>query len=429
LPYIDTSVPQASQRTPRIWLLQDGEPLPTDDNPRLMRTGDLALRLVADGFDVTWWTSRFNHGLKQYRNSPPGFVPLGDRYRLCLLDGPSYKRNLSLRRVQHYRALAADFGRRADAEARPDLVLASFPSPEMAYAGMTFARRHGLPFVVDIRDPWPDIFHAYFHPLASWSLAPILWYYRRMTRPVMQSAASILAVTDSMLAWGIDYAGRERRDRDRVFMIGYNKPQVERPIVVPDEFTEAAPLVCLFASTCGNSYDGRMVVEAARLLEASGERRVSFVLSGDGERRREWMDLAAGLTTVRFTGWISNDALQQLFATSHVGLVLMHGGITPFWLGNKFGEYLSTSLALINNVAGEAAGMVTRHGLGLNVTARDPRAVADAVRRLLASPVTVRQSMTNARDVFNGVFDRSRIYDHYVRFLHEAITGHVRPSP
>ena len=402
--------------------MQDGEPLPTDESPRLMRTGNLAPRLVAAGFSVTWWTSRFNHGLKKYRQGNGGFTDLGDRYRVRMLDGPSYTRNLSLRRMRHYRSLAADFSRLADSAERPDLILASFPSPELAFAGMRFARRHGVPFIVDIRDPWPDIFSAYFHPLASWSLAPITSYYRRMTRAVMRSADSILAVSESMLNWGIEYAGRERKAGDAVFFIGYNKQPAERRIVVPQRFTEADPLTCLFATTCGNSYDGITVVEAARILEASGERRVSFVVSGDGECREKWMARASGLRTVRFTGWISHEELQELFFSAHVGLILMHGGITPFWLGNKFAEYLSTYLALINNVAGEAAAIVDSRRLGLNVPPRSPQAVADAVRTLLDSPAIVRDAMTNARTVFNDVFERGRIYDGYVQYLSDCVT-------
>jgi glycosyltransferase involved in cell wall biosynthesis len=177
----------------------------------------------------------------------------------------------------------------------------------------------------------------------------------------------------------------------------------------------------LFATTCGNSYDGFAIVEAARLLEADGERRVSFIVSGDGECRAKWMARAAGLQTVKFTGWISHEELQNLFLTAHVGLILMHGGITPFWLGNKFAEYLSTYLALINNVTGEAADIVDSRRLGLNVPPKNPQAVANAVRTLLDSPEMLRSAMTNARTVFNEVFERGRIYDGYVQYLSDRV--------
>jgi glycosyltransferase involved in cell wall biosynthesis len=140
------------------------------------------------------------------------------------------------------------------------------------------------------------------------------------------------------------------------------------------------------------------------------------------------MARASGLKTVRFTGWISHEELQELFFSAHIGLILMRGGITPFWLGNKFAEYLSTYLALVNNVAGEAAGIVDSRRVGWNVAPKDPQAVADLLRSLLASPETVRTAMTNSRTIFNDVFERGRIYDGYVQYLSDRVTRPDAPS-
>lgn len=413
---------------PRIWLLQDGEALPTDNKPRLMRTGNLAEKLEASGFDVTWWTSRFNHSLKKVRDLAGDAHTISDRYRIRPLDGPSYATNLSLARVRHYRALAANFAVSADAQESPELILGSLPSPELCEAGMRFAKRRGVPFVVDIRDPWPDIFADYFHPSLRWMLWPVVQHYRRRVRSIMTGADRIVAVSDSMLGWGVEYAGRTRRDTDEVFFIGYNK-QADRQVVVPDHFTESAPLLCLFATTCGNSYDGTTLIEAARLLESSGERRVKFVMSGDGEWRQRWVDQADGLNNVLLTGWISHEELQAFFREAHVGLILMKGGITSFWLGNKICEYLSTSLALVNNVAGESSALVESKGLGINVPALDPRSLAEAIRSLVNSPDKVRRSMVNAKKVFETDFDREQISDSYVRFLADTINSSNFANP
>ena len=415
------------ERSPQIWLLQDGEPLPTDHSPRLMRTGTLAPLLAAAGFSVTWWTSRFSHGLKKQREVKGRFVEVGERYRICMLDGPGYAKNLSLRRVRHYQSLGAEFTALAGTLEPPDIILASYPSPDLSFAGMRFARQHDTTFIVDIRDPWPDIFLDYFHPLVSWAVTPVVHFYRRKARAIFRSADSILAVSEAMLEWGIGYAERQRRTGDTVFFIGYNRQPAERQVAVPARFTEASPLICLFATTCGNSYDGLTLVQAARILEDEGERRVTFVVSGDGECRPKWMAEASGLETVRFTGWISDEELQDYFFRAHVGLILMHGGITSFWLGNKFGEYLSTSLALINNVPGEAAAIVDTKGVGLNVPAKDAQALADAVRALVSSPETVRQAMASSARVFTDLFERGRIYDRYVSYLSDSIGRSATP--
>jgi len=404
---------------PNIWLLQDGEPLPIDQKPRLMRIGNLAQKLVAAGFDVTWWASRFNHSLKRHREYPDTFYKMNDHYRICLLDGPCYKKNVSFARIRHYRSLATNFTRLADSLERPDIIIGSYPSPELCFAGMRFAKKHSIPFIVDIRDPWPDIFSEYFPPLIRWCFFPIIYYYRRILRLILSSASSIIAVSEAMLRWGIHYSGRPKSERDKVIYIGYNQRDVEREITVPENFTEENPLICLFATTCGNSYDGSTLVEAARILESRGERRACFIISGDGEFRQKWIAQASGLKTVQFTGWISHEELQAWFLKVHVGLILMRGGITSFWLGNKFPEYLSTSLTLVNNVPGEPQEIINNYKLGLNISAKNPRALADAISTLLVSPEMVKEFMKNSKKVFQEIFERGKIYDGYVKYLKE----------
>jgi glycosyltransferase involved in cell wall biosynthesis len=146
-------------------------------------------------------------------------------------------------------------------------------------------------------------------------------------------------------------------------------------------------------------------------------------MSGDGEWRPRWLEQARGLTTVHLTGWITHEALQEHFRQSHVGLILMRGGITSYWLGNKICEYLSTSLALVNNVTGESSALVESRGLGLNVPRQDAPALAEALQTLVNSPETVRRSMLNARRTFDEEFERGKIYEKYVDYLADTLPG------
>ena len=49
-----------------IWLINPGEPLPVDDNQRLLRTGKLAY-MLKDKNQVLWFSSKFNHFTKSFR--------------------------------------------------------------------------------------------------------------------------------------------------------------------------------------------------------------------------------------------------------------------------------------------------------------------------------------------------------------------------
>jgi glycosyltransferase involved in cell wall biosynthesis len=408
-----------------IWLLQDGEPLPLDDSPRLMRTGDQAHFLARAGWDVVWWASRFNHPLKQRRDHSSGPHRINDGLTIWLLDGPSYSRNFSLSRIRHYRALAREFTRQAASLPRPDLILGSYPSPELCEAGARHARSRGIPFVVDVRDPWPDIFEDYFPQALSWMIRPVVSHYQRIFRTIARSAQSVVAVSEAMRGWALRYAGRAPSCLDVVIPIGYRADAVGRVIEVPPVFSQNDPLICLFATTCGRSYDGESLIDAARILESGGEDRFKVVVTGAGEMFGAWRARAEGLRSVHFTGWVTGEEWQTLFRTAHLGMVLLKPrGIARFWMGNKFFEYLASYLGLVNSVSGEAAGLVMKTGVGVNVTAGDPVALGNALRGLLNSPQDVRNYMEAARSVFHQQFDRESIQQRYSDHLNAVLASY-----
>jgi glycosyltransferase involved in cell wall biosynthesis len=413
---------------PVIWLLQEAEPLPIDDSPRFMRTADLARGLIDVGYEVIWWTSRFNHNLKQFRHPEGARHEVSPGLTLMLLDGPGYPSNMTWQRIRHNRSIAAHFAQLAAGLPQPALVLGSQPSLEFCEAGRLYAHRHGVPFVVDIRDPWPDIFPEYLPSGLRWSIFPLLWHYRRMMRRIAQDASSIVAVSEAMLTWGVRYAGRGRVESDRVFHIGFRGHNDRRVIDVPGKFTPESPLLCLFATTCGVSYNGELLVDAARLLEESGERRIRFIVTGDGERRPIWLERARGLSSIDFTGWIPNETMRTHFRTAHLGLVLLRGGISRFWLGNKIFEYLCASLGVVNNVPGEPEDILRTRGAGANVDAVNPESLAAVLRELVEDPSRVRNMMSAARAAFEKEFDRDVVQIQYVRHLDALARKDARSS-
>ena len=411
----------SNSRPPTIWLLKDAEPLPIDEQPRLMRTGTLAEKLVEAGFSVVWWTSRFHHGLKQHRKHHNTLCQIGPTYGLYLLDGPGYRTNISLARLLHQRSCAAHFHRLATLLPSPDLVLASYPTSELCDTARAFAKERNIPFLIDVRDPWPDNLLGFFPPVVRWALLPVVWHYRRRLRFIANEASGVVSVSNVMLHWAMRIARRRRGVEDRVIPIGYDLAGKGRAVQVPERFSKDAPLVCLFFSSCGRSYDGSTLMNAARLLEERGERRIRFVVSGNGEMRRKWMRQATGLHSLQFTGWISHQEMERHLTSAHVGLVLLQGDITKFWLGNKFFEYLSGFLALINNVPGEAAEIIQENQMGWTIPPRDPVALAAALLRLVDTPDEVRRSMENSQKTFLEVFDRKILYDQYVEYIRERM--------
>ena len=122
---------------------------------------------------------------------------------------------------------------------------------------------------------------------------------------------------------------------------------------------------------------------------------------------------AKGLDNIHFTGFVSSHEINKAMQQSHVGLVLMKGGITKYWIGNKIGEYIASSFGIVNNVETEIADVINKYDIGLNVSSENPRAVADAIIEYLKAPSKLRDHMVNSNSLYKQSFDRienSKIY-------------------
>ena len=211
----------------KIWLTEIGEPLPVDAGARLMRCGLLAQTLAARDHEVTWWASTYDHARKMYRRSAAATVSPSPHLRLELLHASGYRRNVSLARIRHHRAIARQFTARAEAFPPPDLLYCCVPTLELTEAALRYAKTRGIPVVVDIRDKWPDIFvDALPAPMRAIGRLLLHSEFRR-ARYVFQNAATILAVSDGYLDWGLSYAARRRRSWDAVFPHAYPRPTLD----------------------------------------------------------------------------------------------------------------------------------------------------------------------------------------------------------
>ena len=50
----------------KISIVEIGEPLPLEENVRLLRYGNFCRYLASKGHEVTWWTSSFSHMPKKH---------------------------------------------------------------------------------------------------------------------------------------------------------------------------------------------------------------------------------------------------------------------------------------------------------------------------------------------------------------------------
>jgi phosphatidyl-myo-inositol dimannoside synthase len=118
-----------------------------------------------------------------------------------------------------------------------------------------------------------------------------------------------------------------------------------------------------------------------------------LVVVGAGGDRRRLERLAASLATdghVRFTGWIDDRELQELYRTSAVFALPTAATVGSDAAGEGFGlvfvEAAAAGLPVVAGRSGAVPEVIEDGRTGLLVEPHDPLAVADAIGRLLRDP-------------------------------------------
>jgi len=423
----------------KVWLITVGEPLPTDEGKnRLLRTGLLANTLAQSGHDVTWWTSTFDHWRKHHRFKRDTVLSFGT-IKIVLLKGIGYRKNVSIRRLLDHVLIALRFSKLAATGARPDVILCSLPTLELALAAVSYGRRTNVPVVIDIRDLWPDIFlelaPARWRSLAKMLLTPLYWEARQ----ACQSATAIIGNSPGFVKRGLRYASRSRGPWDRDFPFGYS----ER---VPDdearaqaigfwskyglaERTERRFVVCFFG-TLSRQFDLATAIAAARRLSGRG-REFKFVFCGTGGSLEEYKRLTGDCPDIIFPGWVGAPEIWTLMRTSHAGLAPYEEGEAHREnLPNKPIEYFSAGLPVISSLSGYLKEVLESNDCGVTYRHRDVDSLVRALIALYDDRTRLRAMSENAYALYRRRFVAETVYKEMMEYL-ERVADHrtfTRPT-
>jgi glycosyltransferase involved in cell wall biosynthesis len=396
---------------------------------RLMRAGLLANYLALHGHDVVWWTSTFDHMQKTHHFPDDTTVKLDSGVELRLLRSLGYRRNVSVRRMLDHHFVARSFERLAAQAPPPDVIMASYPTIDLAGAACRFGATHDIPCVIDIRDLWPDVYSEllprWIRPLA----APAIALLRGQARSVCRDAFAITGNARSFVEWGLKLARRTARPTDRHFPFGYSVPRVAeaRRDAARAYWEErgirrgAAEVIGCYFGSIGHQSDFGCVVDAAGLLMRRGV-KFRMILCGTGERLEELRERARGNPNLMFPGWIEQPEILALMEAAHFG-------IAPYWnhvgfidnLPNKPIEYMAGGLAVVTCLPGYLRELITRENCGFHFPPGDAAALASLIEKLAADRASLESAAANARRVFEHNFDADIVQAGITEYLQEIV--------
>lgn len=410
----------------RVWLIQDGEPLPCiNKGAREMRCASLAGALAKSGTDVLWWASTFDHSSKKHLFTEAKTINPSPRFNVRLLHGPGYSHNQSFARFSHQRSLARAFTQDAENFVLPDVIVANIPFPELAEQAIVFGEKHGIPVIVFVEDSWPDIYLTMAPKWARWFFRVILRSEFARIKKIFSSATAIYAVSNTYLEWALRYAGREKKELDGVFPLGYPPPSENNLAIRSDVWTRYGvnpnKVIVTFAGVFGFSYDLETVVRAAQVLKESGDSRVHFVLIGDGDSAKSLRELASGLHNITFLGWLGHQSLYDILTCSDIGLAAYHVRATQTLPYKPF-EYMAAGLPLLSSLPGELSELIFTEKIGASYEACDVQSLVWAIRNLISSPKELEEMRQRSRKLFDSRFSTDVICPAVIRKI-MAVAG------
>ncbi len=302
-----------------------------------------------------------------------------------------------------------------------DLLFATSTPLTAGIPGIAAKVLRGKPFVFEVRDLWPELPKAMGvigNPLILGMMSLLEWSSYRASDGCVA------------LAPGIADGIRRRSGPDHPICVVPNgcdldlfNVQVDRHDAWPD-FDES-DLVCVFTGAHGQANGLDAALDAGAELMRRKESGIYLVFVGDGREKPRLKRRAneEGLVNCLFFDLVPKERLAELLAASDVGMQLL-ANVPAFYYGtspNKFFDYISAGLPVLNNYPGWLADMIDEHNCGIAITPDDPAAFADALVTLRDDSSGRKRMGANARVLAEKCFSRDMLGEKFSEFLEQQL--------
>lgn len=262
------------------------------------------------------------------------------------------------------------------------------------------------PFVFEVRDLWPELPKAMGvikNPIVLWMMSVLEWTsYHSADRLVGLSPG----IVDGIIKRGVapDKVASIPNGCDLDIFASDHQPW--RP-----EGVEAADLMAIFTGTHGLANGLNAVLDVAVELKDRQRTDIKLVLVGDGMQKKALMERAEKLQldNVVFHDPVNKAKLAGLMASADIGLQIL-ANVPAFYYGtspNKFFDYISAGLPVLNNYPGWLAELIKKEQCGFAVPPENPKAFADALEQAADQREQLNQMGKNGQQVAKEQFNRS----------------------
>ena len=292
-----------------------------------------------------------------------------------------------------------------------DLIFASSTPLTAGIPGIVAKLIRRKPFIFEVRDLWPEL------PRAMGVVRnPIIL----KLMDVLETVSYKYADKCIALAPGISAGIKSKYPHKKVAIIPNGSDHFDSNGFVKK--TGRKPLIAAFTGAHGQANGLGSVLDAAKYLKEQNVNDIQFQFIGDGKLKPDLIKRAETekLNNCTFLSpFPKRELFEYLYENVDVGMMILDN-IPAFYNGtspNKFFDYISLGLPVINNYPGWLAELITSHECGVVVEPGNPCAFAEALIRIKDNAETKLSMGENARTLAKQKYDRNILAETFVKVL------------
>ena len=399
----------------RILFLTDN--FPPETNAPATRTYEHCLKWVNMGYKVTVITC--------FPNFPKGKIFEGYSNKLYQkenIDGIRVIRVLSyitanngfIRRIIDYVSYAVSsflFG----LFVKTDLIIATSPQFFTAISGRMLSLFKRIPWVMEVRDLWPDSIAAVGSMNKSSRPFKLL---KKIEHHLYLSASKIVVVTNSFKKYLIK-EHQIKPEKVGVFKNGvlvsnFKKPKLNDVIALKESLGLENKIVISYIGTHGLAHGLKFILESISKVSNS---EIHFLFIGDGAEKQNLIESSKKLHTNNFTflDSVTKNEIPLYIDISDFSLVnLKKSDEFKSVIPSKIFENIAMYKPILLGVEGESKRLIDNYKLGISFKPEDTSSFLRAIDKV--QNIDRESFIANCNNMLSD-FDRSKIANNLIEFL------------
>ena len=403
-----------------IWLISHYEQTPVDKakSSRFLTIADYA---VERGNEVKFFTSTFKHNVKKQRFESTTSVKISDKYQNIFVKSDPYYKNVSLKRYFAHKNFAGQMLDELKKHKKPNAILVAFPPIDLVYEVSKWAKENNIPFVVDIIDPWPDVFKEKYKFIPSFLFDYLFKAKYKKVKFILKNADGVTAISNQYIQWAKSLVPTIKKSYCFYPSRKFDEMQEDLKNASYKFKKRIDCLTVIYAGSFGMFYDIPTILHAASILQEKYGERIKFIIAGDGTQKEKVENYEKNNRNLEYVGRIPKGELMGQYYKSDLGLIQHIKGATQS-VTYKLFDLLACGLPVLNSLDSEMKDIIEDNKVGFFNSPGDAKKLANNIEFFYRNREELKKYKLNAIETTKKIGDSKVVYNKMVDLL-EKLAG------